>query len=198
MGEGGEKKKKASSLRGRVARSRQTYSRKSNPMPLIIGLVVLTVMGAGLYVFFGGEAPKKHTKAGSNAPAAGGNTSTTTSTQPARAPADSLFKLLYYARDDSKTNPDKALADLAAQESKYGGIPDFQVAKAMAVDKKIGRAQGNAAKKGLAEEKLRYLEKAQELLDSGKAWDEDPMKTKTANLGTSLEQCKLLVKKYSE
>jgi hypothetical protein len=195
MGEGGEKKKKASSLRGRVARSRQTYSRKSNPMPLIVGLVVLAVMGAGLYFILGDSPPK----AGPNdKPDVTTNTSSgNASAQPARQ-VNTLYQLLHWARIDRADNPDKALADLAAQESKYGDVPDFQVAKAMTVDKKIGRAQGNAAKKTLAEEKLRYLEKARELLDAGKAWDEDPMKTKTANLGTSLEQCRLLVKKYSE
>ena len=116
--------------------------------------------------------------------------------QPARQ-VDTLFKLLHWAREDSKSDPDKALADLRAQESKYGSIPDFQMGLAMAVDKKIGRAQGNAAKKALAEEKLRYLEKVQELLDAGNRWDSDPMGTKTGNLKTSLEQCRLLIDKYS-
>ncbi|MHC5054939.1 MAG: hypothetical protein ACYTKD_09505 [Planctomycetota bacterium] len=195
MGEGGEKKK-ASSLRGRVARSRKTYSRKSNPMPLVIGAAVLAVMGVGMYFVLGNSTPKRPrqpevsttTQPDAGAPAV--------SSQPARQ-VDTLFKLLHWAREDSLKDPDKALSDLRAQESKYGSIPDFQIGLAMAVDKKIGRAQGNAAKKGLAEEKLRYLEKTQELLDAGKSWDSDPMGTKSSNLKTSLEQCKLLIDKYS-
>lgn len=195
MGEGGEKKKN-SSLRGRVARSRQTYARKSNPMPLVIGVVVLAIVGIGLYVFLGTAPTKRH-----ESPAASGTTETatdaTSAAEPARAEADTLFKLLHWARIDRKDNPGKALADLCARESKYGDVPDFQVAKAMTINEKIARAQGNAAKRALAEEKLRYLEKARELLDAGKAWDEDPIGSKTGNLGTSLEQCKLLVDKYT-
>ena len=197
MGEA-EQKKKASSLRGRVARSRKPYSRKSNPMPLIIGIVVLTIMVIGLFVFLGGPEEKQDRPRATSETTQTETSTVAASSQPGRAAPKNLFELIYYARQDSMKNPDKALADLRAQESKYGEIPDFQIAKAMAVDKKIGRAKGNAEKKGLAEEKLGYLEKAQELLDAGKAWDEDPMNTKTGNLATSLEQCRLLVKKYSE
>jgi len=197
MGEG-EQKKKASSLRGRVARSRKPYSRKANPMPLIIGVVVLTIMGIGLFVFLGGPEEKKRRPRDAAETTQPATNTSTASTQPGRAPPKNLFELLYYARQDSLKNPDKALADLRAQESKYGDVPDFQVALAMAVDKKIGRAKGNPEKKRFAEEKLRYLEKTQELLDAGKAWDNDPMKSRTGNLSQSLEQCKLLIEKYSK
>jgi len=196
MGE--EDKKKASSLRGRVARSRKTYNRKSNPMPLIIGVVVLGVMGVGLFVFLGGPEKKPDRPRDRNETTQPAASTSTASTQPGRAPPKSLFELIHWARQDSLKDPDKALADLRAQESKYGEIPDFQMAKAMAVDKKIGRAKGNAENKRLAEEKLRYLEKTQELLDAGKAWDNDPMKSRTGNLSQSLEQCRLLVEKYSK
>jgi len=197
MGEGGEKKK-ASSLRGRVARSRKPYARKSNPMPMIIGLVVLALMGVGLFVFLGGPEEKKYK------PPVGGDTSssapagTTASSQPVRPQPKNLFEFLYYVGLDAKKDPDKALADLRANESKYGDFPDFHVAKAMAVDRKIGRTGDNATNRNLAQEKLRCLEKAQELLDDGKAWDQDPIGSKSANLQTSLEQCRIMVEKYSK
>jgi len=194
MGE--EDKKKASSLRGRVARSRKTYNRKSSPMPLIIGVVVLAVMGVGLFVFLGGPEEKRDGTR-NDSETTQGETSTAAA-QPARAAPKNLFELIYWARKDSLKNPDKALADLSAQESKYGDVPDFQMAKALAVGKKIDRAKGNAENKRFAEEKLRCLEKVQELLDAGKAWDDDPMKSRTGNLVQSLEQCRLLVKKYSK
>jgi len=197
MGEDREQKKKASSLRGRVARSRQTYHRKSNPMPIIIGAVVLGVMGIAMYVFLGADE-KRYTPPEADSTTESGASKKAASTQPGRAPSKTLFELLHWARIDRKKAPDKALADLVAKESEYGDIPDFQMAKAMTVDEKIGKAQGNAAKKILAEEKLRYLSKAQELLDDGKSWNKDPMGSKTGNLDTSLEQCRLLVKKYTQ
>ena len=53
MGEEKKERKKPSSLRTRVDRTRKTYRKKKNPVPMIIGAVVLLLFLVGMYVFLG-------------------------------------------------------------------------------------------------------------------------------------------------
>jgi hypothetical protein len=172
-----EEKKKASSLRGRVARSRQTYNRKSNSMPIIIGAVVLCGMGVGMYIFLGSEDKKYKPPGNGTESEEPANTSTSSSPAgPARkigkTPKQKATNLCFYAKQDAKAKKiDLALSDLtkgAAANADYAAEIYFTMA--MVLNEKIYATKDKAAKQALYREKVGYLSKAIEASDDGSKW----------------------------
>jgi len=191
MGEGG-KKKTASSLRGRVARSRQTYNRKSNPMPLIIGVVVLGVMGVGLFVFLGGPEERQDRPRDRDEATADSAPSTAPATPPrkvGKTPEEKAHFLCFYAKKDAKNKKaDQALADLkkfVAGDSEYAAEIYFSMA--MVIQEKIYAAKDKDAQRALYREKVGYLEKAMEAADGGSKWTYGNPQSRRSKLDENLK-----------
>ena len=191
-------RKKPSSLRTRMDRARKGYSKPMNPVPIIIGVVVVGVCGVGLYVAFKGEP----------APSAGeGGTGETSADQlatpegaevpsqpraPAPLPKDpkkAVYSLTMRAKQNAKTAPDAAMRDLEQALVKYPEyLPDIYHAMAMIVEIKIQKSGGTNAPRELLREKLKFLRRAKEEIDAGKGWVADPIGNRTGNLIMSITQ----------
>ncbi len=201
MGEGSKGRKgrrdpnKPSSLRGRVDRARRTYQRKSNPTPLIIGAVVIVVLGGGMYFVLNTE-PKRTV-----APSSGSQRKTeprpgpSAPIKPVKKKPEDAGDLVFKARTKRKfgtRDPEAALKILEDGLEKWGDVPDVHHEMAMAVNDMIPKARNDPeAVSRLRKEKLAHLEKAMELLESGKKWNVDPRGNRTGNLKTSIEQARL-------
>jgi hypothetical protein len=207
MGEGGEKKK-PSSLRTRVARSRQTYGRKKNPMPMVIGFVVLAIMGIGLYVFLGRTPPKKYKPPDTGGEAAG-NTSgaaapAASSSGPPRRegtnPKQKAYYVCFYELDDVKAKRKTAEAAVSALKGALSAHPEYTpeiyFTMAMAIDKKIARTPDKSAQRPLYQQKLDYLKKAEEAANAGKKWANGIDAVRNSNLAKSIEQATIHANKY--
>ncbi|MHC4201410.1 MAG: hypothetical protein ACYSU0_15580 [Planctomycetota bacterium] len=194
MGEEKKERKKPSSLRTRVDRTRKTYQKTKNPVPMIIGGVVLLLFLVGLYAFLGqsGSSSSKRRPPKRRQPVE--SETGTKSSAPlgfvAREPKNA-FEFVSYAsikrRNDK--DPEGALRMLKEGLSKWGDVPDVHCEMAYAVDAIIAKTKNDpAALRRLREEKLAHYKKALELVESGKSWDTDQAGNKTGNLKTSIEQ----------
>ena len=194
MGDG--ERKKPSSLRTRVDRTRRTYGRKSGPTGMIIAIVFMVLFLIGLYVALGtdsGTPPRRDTghSSGTSSPEV---VPVTAAPRPAAARVPkNAFEVVFYASQKRKRqkDPDGALRMLREGLTKFGDSPDIYSEMAMAVDAKMAKAgKGSAAYRQLAGEKLRHLEKAMEVINGGKGWEQDAMGNKTTQLQTRIEQAR--------
>ena len=199
MGEEKKERKKPSSLRTRVDRTRKTYQKKKNPVPMIIGGVVLLLFLVGMYVFLGqsGSSSSKRRRPRPPKPAESetGSTSSAPLGFAAKEP-NNAFELVSYAsiKRRKDKDPEGALSMLKGGLAKWGDVPDVHCEMAFAVDAIMAKTRNDpAALRRLKQEKLDHYKKAQQLLLSGKSWDNDPTESKTANLNTSIEQAQAAV-----
>ncbi len=201
MGEEKKERKKPSSLRTRVDRTRKTYQKKKNPVPMIIGGVVLLLFLVGMFLFLPKSGSSKRRPGRSEHPKAAESDTGSTSSAPlgpvAKDPKNA-FELVSYAslkrRNDK--DPEGALSMLKGGLAKWGDVPDVHCEMAFAVDAIMAKTRNDpAALRRLKQEKLDHYKKAQQLLQSGKSWDNDPMTSKTANLNTSIQQAEDALRK---
>ena len=194
MGEEKKERKKPSSLRTRVERTRKTYHKKKNPVPMIVGAVVLLLFLVGMFVFLprSGSSTSRPGRSKRPRPADSDVGSTTSAPgQPVAREPQSVSDLVFYAGDKRRrlNDPEGALSMLKANLSKWGDAPEVHCEMAYAVDAIIAKTRSDpAALRRLKQEKLGHLKKAKALLDSGKRWSSDPLGNKTSNLDTSIEQ----------
>ena len=188
-------KKKPSSLRGRVERTRKVHSKPMNPVPIIIGIVFVVLAGIGLYIAFQGPStPYKQPSSKTNEPPQPQPAVSAPAAPRAPAKAKTPREAAWYACEEarlaSKTDPDAAIASLEPSIGKY---PDYQAdiyfRLAMCVDEKIKKAGANAPE-SLKKRKLDYLLDAKKAVGAGSKWMQDPYKSKSANLDMSIEQAK--------
>lgn len=189
-------RKKPSSLRGRVDRARKGYSKPMNPVPIIIGVVVVAVCGVGLYLAFKGGPASDAGEGGTGetpvvqpaASAAAGSVSRPPAPLP-KDPKKAVYALTMRAKRDAKTAPDAAMRELEQALGKYQDYaPDIYFAMAMVVEAKIQKGGGNSAPRHLFGEKLKFLRRAKEAIDAGKEWVYDPIGNRTGNIEMSITQ----------
>lgn len=185
-------KKKPSSLRGRVERTRKVHSKPMNPVPIIIGIVFVVLAGIGLYIAFQGPStPYKQPSSKTNEPPqpqpAVSAPAAPRAPAKAKTPRDGAWTICNEARSTLKTNPDGALRNL---EQGLGQYPQYKAdiysGMAMCVEEKIKKAGANPPK-SLRVEKLKYLRDAMAAIEGGGKWIEDPLGNKTSFLERRIE-----------
>ncbi len=194
-------RKKPSSIRGRVERARKGYSKPMNPVPIIIGVVVVGVCGVGLFLAFKGEPASDAGEGGTGetpaaqaaAPASAGSVSRPRTPAPTpKEPKNAVYALTMRAKRDAKTAPDAALRVVEQALGKYPDYtPDMYHAMAMIVETKIQKSGGSSAPRELFREKLKYLRRAKVEIDAGKGWILDQRGSRTGNLDMSIKQAEM-------
>lgn len=196
MGEEKKERKKPSSLRARVDRTRKTYQKKKNPVPMIVGAVVLLLFLVGMFVFLPKSGSSTSRPRRSKPATSDVGSTTSAPDQPVAREPKSASDLVFHAGDKRRrlNDPEGALSMLKAKLSKWGDVPEVHCEMAYAVDAIMAKTRNDpAALRRLKQEKLGHLKKAKALLDSGKSWDSDKMGNKTSNLNTSIEQAEAVL-----
>jgi len=188
--------KKPSSLRTRIDRTRQSYERKGNPMPLIIGAGFMLVVGIVLYtVVF--STPPNPAKVPNQAPPqllqppANPNLGPA-SGRPAMPKTDetAAYEFTEEAKTLGKTDPTKALEMLKGSLGKW---PKYDAELYCAMGKVVGeretQLQGEALRQMWAE-KAEYYQKALELIDAGGKFAYGKHEVRIANLKTVINVAK--------
>ena len=193
MGEG----KKPSSLRTRVQRSRKVYAQKTHPMRIVVGALVLLAMGVGLWVFVGKPERPKFKPVDGDDTGAVESTASGSSSSPSAAPfrpegktpKEKAHFLCFYAKQDAKQDPDKAVADLKkGLVANSGYSAEIYFTMAMALNEKIYKTKDKAAQKRLYREKVGYLEQAIDAADAGSKWTYGDAGFRRSKLDEIMEQ----------
>lgn len=153
-----KEEEKPSSLRMRLARTRQTYRHKKTPVPIIIGVIVVAVGGVALYLAFTrkGSRPRRPTPTVPVESEELGERPSTSAAPEPKTVGEKVWLMITEAKDLSREDPAGAVEKLNALLREY---PQYEG--------EIYFAMGVSMQRPNWTQKAEYYEKAKAAFQAG-------------------------------